>query len=343
MEEEDLFSLYTSLQSLPSVTDSNLQSIYRKSCEIEAASFSDELRQVLSLPATAASTDLTILFEVLDDESFEVFRSSLGVEEDALIGIAALLDDDTSDMFTQDTISFVMNQESQKVELIDSMLPDIPPSSTYKAGEQPYMFEVLVPWSLKDSLFENETPLIVGVTFQSEHPQQTLEDIQEILDQYGSTLNYSLTNVHAMLEENRNLLFIIRLFSGVFIGMITLIAIANVFNTIATNIRLRRRELAMLRSVGMGEGSFDRMMRIECAIYGGWTLILGLPLAILSSFLIHIGMTEGGAENLSYQPPWLSLLLSVLGVLLIIFLTMLYATRKIKKENIIDALRDEMA
>ena len=54
-------------------------------------------------------------------------------------------------------------------------------------------------------------------------------------------------------------------------------------------------------------------------------------------------MTEGGAENLSYQPPWLSLLLSVLGVLLIIFLTMLYATRKIKKENIIDALRDEMA
>ena len=343
MEEKDLFSLYTSLQSLPSVTDSNLQSIYRKSCKIEAAAFSDELRQGLSLPATVASTDLTILFEVLDDESFEAFRSNLGVEEDALIGIAALLDDDTSDMFTQDTISFVMNQESQKVELIDSMLPDIPPSSTYKAGEQPYMFEVLVPWSLKDSLFENETPLIVGVTFQSEHPQQTLEDIQEILDQYGSTLNYSLTNVHAMLEENRNLLFIIRLFSGVFIGMITLIAIANVFNTIATNIRLRRRELAMLRSVGMGEGSFDRMMRIECAIYGGWTLILGLPLAILSSFLIHIGMTEGGAENLSYQPPWLSLLLSVLGVLLIIFLTMLYATRKIKKENIIDALRDEMA
>ena len=36
-------------------------------------------------------------------------------------------------------------------------------------------------------------------------------------------------------------------------------------------------------------------------------------------------------------------LLSILGVFAIVFLTMLYATGKIRKENIIDVLRDEMA
>ena len=61
---------------------------------------------------------------------------------------------------------------------------------------------------------------------------------------------------------------IIRIFAGGFITLITAICVANIFNTISTNIKLRRRELAMLRSVGMSDGDFNKMMLIECALYG---------------------------------------------------------------------------
>ena len=36
------------------------------------------------------------------------------------------------------------------------------------------------------------------------------------------------------------------------------------------------------------------------------------------------------------------MIISVVGVFLIVFITMLYTTGKIRRENIIDALRDEM-
>ena len=97
----------------------------------------------------------------------------------------------------------------------------------------------------------------------------------------------------------------------------------------------------MLRSVGMSDRSFNRMMRFECALYGIRTLLLGLPIACVLSWLIYEGMFLGGA-SIDFIFPWSSIVISILGVFLVIFITMLYATNKIKKENIIDALRNDM-
>ena len=69
-----------------------------------------------------------------------------------------------------------------------------------------------------------------------------------------------------------------------------LIAVVNVFNAISTNIKLRRRELAMLRSVGMSERDFRRMMNFECAFYGARALLFGLPISVLYAWLIHMMM-----------------------------------------------------
>lgn len=60
----------------------------------------------------------------------------------------------------------------------------------------------------------------------------------------------------ANAETNRNVVTIVRVFAYGFIVLISLIAAANVFNTISTNISLRRREFAMLKSVGMTQRAF---------------------------------------------------------------------------------------
>ena len=142
--------------------------------------------------------------------------------------------------------------------------------------------------------------------------------------------------------ESKNYIFIANVFAYTFIIMISLIAIANVFNTISTNIKLRRQELAMLRSVGMSDQDFNKMMRFECAFYGIRALIIGIPLALICSWLIYKGMLTGGADGVEFVMPWASIGISVCSVLLVIFITMMYAVSKIKKENIIDALRDDM-
>ena len=85
------------------------------------------------------------------------------------------------------------------------------------------------------------------------------------------------------------------------------------------------------------------MMNFECAFYGMRTLLFGVPLAGLLAWLIYKAMALGERlEDLAFVFPWGSLAASVLGVFCIVFITMLYATSKIKKENIIDALRDDL-
>ena len=97
----------------------------------------------------------------------------------------------------------------------------------------------------------------------------------------------------------------------------------------------------MLRSVGMSDRDFNKMMRFECLLYGLRTLLFGLPISGILSWVIYKGMVMGGTE-IAFIFPWSSLAISILGVFLVIFITMLYATEKIRKENIIDALRDDM-
>ena len=60
----------------------------------------------------------------------------------------------------------------------------------------------------------------------------------------------------------------------------------------------------MLRSIGMGDKDFQKMMRLECALYGLKALAVGLPLALVCSLLIYWGMFSGGAENISFRVPW---------------------------------------
>ena len=94
-------------------------------------------------------------------------------------------------------------------------------------------------------------------------------------------------------------------FTYVFVIMISLIAVANVFNTISTNIRLRRRELAMLRSVGMSDRDFNKMMNFECVFYGMRTLLFGLPIAGIISWLIYEGLVAAERmDNFDFVFPW---------------------------------------
>ncbi len=129
------------------------------------------------------------------------------------------------------------------------------------------------------------------------------------------------------------------MFSYGFIILISLIAAANVFNTISTNISLRRRDLAMLRSVGMTERGFRKMMNFECLLYGAKALLYGLPVSAVVALLIYGAMSDGYATV--FRLPWISIGIVVLSVFAVVFATMLYAMHKVGKENPIDALRSE--
>ena len=166
----------------------------------------------------------------------------------------------------------------------------------------------------------------------------SFENLATMLTENGLS-SRQLFDYAANAETNRNVVTIIRVFAYGFIVLISLIAAANVFNTISTNISLRRREFAMLKSVGMTQKGFRRMMNCECLLYGSKALLLGLPVSCGITYLIYRAVTT--AYETSFHLPWAAIGIAVLSVFLVVFATMMYAMRKVKKDNPIDALKNE--
>ena len=132
---------------------------------------------------------------------------------------------------------------------------------------------------------------------------------------------------------------VINVFTYGFIVLISLISVTNVFNTISTNVMLRRREFAMLKSCGLSQKGLYRMMIYECLIYGFKGLLYGLPSAVLLSYVIY--RFANLAFEHSFYIPAKSILIAVGSVLTVVFATMLYAVHKVRKDNVIDALKTE--
>lgn len=168
-------------------------------------------------------------------------------------------------------------------------------------------------------------------------PYKAEEDVNALI--LDSGVSYSCLNLAAELQEVRNTLLVINVLCYGFIALISLIAIANVFNTISTNVGLRRREFAMLKSVGMTPRGFNKMMNFECLFYGIKALLYGIPVSLAVAWLIQVSLNNG--VQTAYTLPWTAVGIAALAVFVAVFVTMLYAMSKVRRENIVDALKNE--
>lgn len=368
MDDEDMQKLYDQLKGIEGLSENSYQALLPYTCTIQTSMLSDDYWKAAENNTAKEKIEFPVDIQFLDDSSYLKIVEDLGLptteymgEKAKLLTVAKVMNataeeaaDDVSELknlFTQSDISFSVTPKTQEGEqpsydvtatMVDYVLPDALPVAREKET-MPYYFSIVAPYSLKKQLaLEDAVALSKGLTFNSDTAAQTTDKVKAAIEGMGITSGYNLYNMHKMLDDSRNYIFIANVFAYTFIVMISLIAAANVFNTISTNIKLRRRELAMLRSVGMSDKDFQKMMNFECAFFGGKALLVGLPIAIFSSWLIYKGMVAGGAENLSFTLPWGSIGISIFSVLFIVFITMLYAISKIKKENIIEALRDDM-
>ncbi len=118
--------------------------------------------------------------------------------------------------------------------------------------------------------------------------------------------------------------------------LLTLIAIANIVNTISTAVHMRRQEFAMFRSVGMEQTGIKKMLLLETILYGLRALAIGIPVSILLSFLMYQTIET---RVFAFEPNYLMYLIMVSAVFAIIGLSMLLSASRISDDSIIEALK----
>lgn len=186
---------------------------------------------------------------------------------------------------------------------------------------------------------ENEYIYNISYIQLSDKDKEELEaKVEDWKDKYKNQ-RISYVDIEEEIKSTKNLKLIIQIFLYGFIVLISLIGISNIFNTISTNITLRRREFANLKSIGMTDKQFRKMLDLECVFYGTKALLYGIPLGIIICILMNKSFT--GIANFLFRLPWFSIVTSIIAVYLIVFITMMYSSKKVKKENIIDILRDD--
>ncbi|NLA11674.1 MAG: ABC transporter permease [Firmicutes bacterium] len=163
------------------------------------------------------------------------------------------------------------------------------------------------------------------------------EQLRTICEQYTEGLY--IQDVKAIQREMKQTTTAVSIFLYGFITLITLIGVTNIFNTISTNVALRRREFAMLKSVGLTPGGFNKMINYESIFYGLKALLYGLPVSILITLGLYNGF--GNVFGFAFFLPVKEILICIAGVFVIVFITMLHAGSKLKHDNIIDALKEE--
>ncbi len=200
-----------------------------------------------------------------------------------------------------------------------------------------------LPFGIPTGSNENTIALILPLSMAN--PETALPQLAIKTTDYQGTLNFLEENELTYADylsfqmDFRNYITIINIFCYGFIVLISLICVCNVFNTISTNIALRRKDFGMLRSIGMKNSELYRMMSFECLQYGLKAMLFGFPLSLAASVGIHQIARDVSAGL--YQPPIAAILIAACCVFLVVFITMYYAVTKLKKDNPIEAIRME--
>ncbi|HLR15427.1 MAG TPA: ABC transporter permease, partial [Bacillota bacterium] len=348
------------INQFPDVTDSNLVRSGWLNIHVDATYIPEESRdQIVEEYSSDTEVPFGVHYYVFEDDALEKFADEAGVpsqqlhDTDSIQGIiinwTSIIDLDENVYKEQRAIDIkqgeelalvVDNYDDESVHLGQLTVAGI--SDSFPMGVEPIRYDpgvnVIISETAYEQLHIEENDFIFPPYYKL---YLTSSDAIATGDEI-TALEYpglSMFNISKMNQDDQQFTFVISVFAYGFITLITLISVANIFNTITTSIALRKREFGMLKSVGMTPKGFNKMIRYESIFYGLKALLYGLPVSIGFMYLMHIALSEGFV--LTFKIPWIPIGIVIVAVFVIVSISMVYASAKLKKQNIIDALKQE--
>ena len=294
-----------------------------------------------------------IAFMVYNNEYFKKYIKEIGLKESDYKTAVILLDYDTFynedgsktvdriySLKSGDTVN-VKSGDKEKILTI-SKFTDVKPMGQeavyYDHGiivvSEDYIKEVF-----KEDVNNSDYYHLSDLFIKSSKPQELENTLNDLIKQGGDYYGLTVFNYETYMKQEQRMLLVVKIFLYGFITVITLIGVTNIFNTITTNMILRSKEFAMLKSVGMSSKEFNKMIRLESIMYGTKSLLIGIPLGILGSYGMYKAFAQG--IDLGYTLPLPAIIISIVFVFIIVGITMKYSLNKINKQNIIETIRKD--
>ncbi len=163
--------------------------------------------------------------------------------------------------------------------------------------------------------------------------------INDYLSKLSKESRYYYNDISKRNSENQKSATAVSIFVYGFVGVITLIGCLNIINTLSTNLILRKRELSMMRAVGMTKAAINKMVGLEGVLYGITASIYGTIIGTILSYVLSNIMRI--AREYEWTIPWSHIVISIIGVLFVTIVSSLIPLRRISRQNIIENIRME--
>lgn len=150
---------------------------------------------------------------------------------------------------------------------------------------------------------------------------------------------YMVSDYMENMQTMNTLTFVMQVFIYGFIVLITLIKTENIINTISTGIAMRKKEFAMLKSVGVTSKGFRKIISLESALYSLKALPISLLLSIGISYSMNLSVGQSAIPFEINIPLYIGVILVVYAIIGAI---MLYAVSKLKDDSIVETLKEEI-
>ena len=171
------------------------------------------------------------------------------------------------------------------------------------------------------------------IYYETKDASKLVDDIEKI------SSDYYISNVAELVKQLKTMILIFSIFIYGFIIVVTLIGVTSVFNTINSNMELRRREFATLKSIGMTKREFNNMILLEAVFYSFKSLFFGIILGLGGSYLVYNAFKNN--MDYGYLVPIKAIIISIIFIVLLVYLIMKYSISRVNKENIIETIRKE--
>lgn len=297
------------------------------------------------------SSKRTMFLNYIDDEDFNKLCESNGIDYNKYYSGApkALVlnnvNHQTDSQIFNDKLLGTTYRTSKATNPVDLELCDFVKydSKNYICNLNPAnSISLYMPFSVARNIInegreDDEILYLIGV--ETDKHTEVTESIQSIIDDNDFSGTYLADYVEQMKSMN-TIAFVLQVFVYGFIALISLITIANIINTISTGIAMRRKEFAMLKSVGTTPKGFRKMVMLESVFYGLKALVFALPISIAISVFMNKAVSSNA---IPFELDWKLYLGVILAVFVIVGLSMLYSVSKLKHDSIIETLKEEIS
>lgn len=318
--------------------------------------------------------DMTFNILVLDDDSYNSYASDAGISnsgDKAILinkGVYTIYDDKAEKYINKELRQFDykagdtlkceystdsgqsddkdrdISQLTESVDITLTGVTDVRPLGYEKSYDTPLIvmnkdsFDGLWQDRACDYSYNiNQNAYII--TSDADKYQDELEkELDDMTSESG--FSYYIENQDRNMKQEKSLFTLVGIFAYGFIVVIALIGITNIINTLGTSMELRSREFATLRSIGMTDKQFYKMVRLESLFISVKSLVIGVPAGLVITYIINV-MENRMDTVVVYVLPVKAVIMCAIVVIVLIYAIMNLSMSKIRHQNVIETIKNE--